>query len=78
MNELLRTLCDLPGISGFEDAVRNYIRTALMPYADEMHTDAAGNLVVFKRGRKGENYHVCVNESCRERVAAPTNEENDE
>ncbi|MBR6556206.1 MAG: M42 family peptidase [Clostridia bacterium] len=51
MNELLRTLCDLPGISGFEDAVRDYIRTALAPFADEMHTDAAGNLVVFKRGR---------------------------
>ena len=37
-----------------------------------------GGYMVFKRGRKGENYYVCANESCRERIAAPVNEENDE
>ncbi|MBR3692387.1 MAG: M42 family peptidase [Clostridia bacterium] len=51
MKELLRTLCALPGISGYEDAVRDFIRAELAPFADEMHTDAAGNLVVFKRGK---------------------------
>ena len=34
-----------------------------------------GGYMVFKRGRKGENYYVCANENCRERVAAPANED---
>ena len=27
-----------------------------------------GGRMVLKRGRKGEVYHVCVNENCRHRV----------
>ena len=37
-----------------------------------------GGYMVFKRGRKGENYHVCVNENCRERVVAPSVDEAEE
>ena len=33
-----------------------------------------GGYMVFKRGRKGENYYVCANESCRERVQAQSDE----
>ncbi len=50
MIETLKTLCMLSGVSGMEDEVRDYILERAMPYADEIHTDAMGNLMVFKKG----------------------------
>lgn len=50
MKENLIKLCTLPGISGFEDAVRAYIREQAMPFADEIHEDPAGNLMILRRG----------------------------
>ena len=52
MLELLTTLCALNGVSGDEDQVRNFIREQAAPYANSMRTDALGNLIVFKKGRK--------------------------
>jgi len=52
MLELLKTLCGMNGVSGDEDAVRAFIREQAQPYADSIRTDALGNLIVFKRGRK--------------------------
>lgn len=51
MLELLKTLCELPGVSGDEGRVRDYIRTQAEPYVDRMRTDVLGNLIVFKKGR---------------------------
>lgn len=53
MTDLLKRLCELPGISGREQAVREALAAEVAPYADRMYTDAAGNLVVFRRGRLG-------------------------
>ncbi len=50
MIELLERLCALPGPSGCEDAVRDYIRKEAQPYADEIREDSIGNLMVFRRG----------------------------
>ncbi|MBR4158029.1 MAG: M42 family metallopeptidase [Oscillospiraceae bacterium] len=50
MIETLKTLCMLSGVSGMEDEVRDYILERAMPFADEVHTDAMGNLMVFKKG----------------------------
>ena len=52
MIELLEKLCSLPGPSGCEDAVRDYIRAQAEPYADEIREDNIGNLMVFRKGRK--------------------------
>ncbi len=46
----LEALCGLNGVSGCEDEVRDYILERVMPHADELKTDAMGNLMVFKRG----------------------------
>lgn len=46
----LMHLCMLPGISGYEDAVRNYIREYAAPFADEIQEDATGNLLLLRRG----------------------------
>ena len=52
MLELLKELCQLNGVSGAEDPVRNFIQTQAQPYADSLRSDALGNLIVFKRGKK--------------------------
>jgi len=50
MLDTMETLCCLDGVSGREDEVREYILERIMPFADEIRTDAMGNLMVFKKG----------------------------
>lgn len=50
MLDTLEILCCLDGVSGSEDEVREYILERVMPFADEIKTDAMGNLMVFKKG----------------------------
>ena len=52
MIEVLQKLCSLPGPSGCEDAVRDYIRALAEPVADEIREDSIGNLMVFRKGKK--------------------------
>ena len=52
MIELLKDLCRLGGVSGNEDQVRDYIRSQAQPWASSIRTDALGNLIVFKKGKK--------------------------
>lgn len=52
MRELLKELCELNGVSGDEGAVRDFIRAQAQPYANSIRTDALGNLIVFKKGKK--------------------------
>lgn len=50
----LERLTQLMGVSGFEKEVREAIEKEVIPYADEVLTDAIGNLIVLKRGKGGE------------------------
>ena len=50
MLDTVKTLCYLSGVSGYEDEVREYILERVLPHADEINTDAMGNLIVFKKG----------------------------
>lgn len=50
MMELLKELCLLDGVSGNEDAVRDYIIERVKPHADDLRVDPIGNLIVFKKG----------------------------
>ena len=52
MIELMKQLCALPGPSGCEDAVREFVLEKVKPFADEMKTDAIGNIMVFRRAKK--------------------------
>ena len=52
MLDTLETLCCLDGVSGCEDEVRDYILERCMPFADEIITDAMGNLLIHKKGRR--------------------------
>ena len=54
MNDLIRSLVEAYGPSGFEDGVRDLIRPLIEPHADEVTVDALGNLIARKRATTGE------------------------
>lgn len=49
LTELTKTLCGLPGPSGYETAVFQWAADYLRPLADEVETDALGNLRAIRR-----------------------------
>ncbi len=51
MREMLKTLCSLPGVSGREKPVRDYIISQISGFC-EYSIDRLGNLIAFKKGRK--------------------------
>ena len=48
--DLLKELCETPGVSGREERLRAIVRRELTPLVNEMRVDALGNLVAVKRG----------------------------
>ena len=60
MLDTLKTLCYLSGVSGFEDEVRDYILERVMPFSDSILTDAMGNLIVTKKGKKASSEKVLL------------------
>ena len=51
---LLKETCEVPGISGFEQKVRELVSREVKPFADELYTDQMGNLIALKRGKSSE------------------------
>ncbi len=49
---LLRELCDMDGVSGYEGDFLEEVSRLLLPYADNMGFDRLGNLLVFRKGKK--------------------------
>ena len=60
MLDTLKTLCYLSGVSGAEDEVRDYILERVMPHADELSSDAMGNLIVFKKGARTPEHRLML------------------
>lgn len=49
MKDLIRTLVEAYGPSGFEQTIRELIRPEVEPYVDEIVIDALGNLIAHKK-----------------------------
>jgi endoglucanase len=47
---LLKELSQAFGVSGYEKEIRELIKAEVKDYADEIITDAMGNLIVYKKG----------------------------
>jgi endoglucanase len=47
---LLEKLCNLPGVPGFEEPVREVIGDLIRPWVDELRIDTLGNLIATRRG----------------------------
>jgi len=58
--ELLKRLCEAPGVAGYEDALRVVVREELGPLVDEMRTDALGNVIGVKRGQAERSVMVAA------------------
>jgi endoglucanase len=53
MKQLLKTLTEIFGPSGYEDTVRKAVLEVVKPLADEVSVDALGNLIVRKKPLAG-------------------------
>ncbi len=51
--DLLKRLCEAPGIAGYEDAVRAIVVDEMRPLVDDLTVDALGNVIGTKRGTGG-------------------------
>lgn len=62
MLNMLKELCALPGVSGREDRVREYIISKAGPFADEISVDPMGSVLVLKKGavRAKENLMIAA------------------
>ncbi len=47
---LLKTLTELNGVTGNEDAVREFIKAEAAKHADDIKVDSIGNVIVYKKG----------------------------
>lgn len=59
MWNIIRELCDLPGVSGREKPVRDYILKQLDGYCDT-EVDALGNILAYKKGKKSALKKVMI------------------
>jgi endoglucanase len=50
--ELLRSICDAPGVAGFEDPIRAFLLPEFTKCCDEVRTDRMGNLIGLKRAKR--------------------------
>ena len=55
---LLKEICEMPGVPGFEQRIRELVLREIKPLADSVSTDNMGNVTAFKKGR--ENKRVMV------------------
>ena len=51
--DLLKKLCETPGVSGREDKVRDLVIEELRPLTDEISVDTLGNVIAVKKGTGG-------------------------
>ena len=59
MRKILEEICSLPGISGREDIVRDYIISKIEGYCD-YQIDNLGSIIAFKKGKKTAKNKVMI------------------
>ena len=58
--ELLSRICKTPGTSGFEQRIRELVLQEVAELADEVSTDAMGNVIAIKRGESDQRVMVAA------------------
>ena len=59
--KLLEQLCVLPGVSGREEPVRDFILAQITPFADSVTVDAMGNIIAEKKGAQPAKTKLMLN-----------------
>ena len=57
---LLKTLCETPGTSGFEQRIRALVLEELKGLADQVRIDPMGNVIAVKKGKKEKKAMVAA------------------
>lgn len=52
--ELLKKICEAPGVPGYESRIRNLVIQEVTPLVDAVEVDNMGNVVAFKKGASSE------------------------
>ena len=60
MKSLIKNLVEVVGPSGYEDQVRDLVRSQVEAYADDIRVDALGNLIVFKGQKSPDGLRVML------------------
>lgn len=58
--DLIKRICEAPGIPGREDAVREIVAAEMRPLVDEITVDALGNVIGMKKGRGGPRVMIAA------------------
>ena len=66
MEELLKRLSDLRGISGYEYRLTNEIANLFGPYTDEISFDSLGSVIAVKRSKVKEPKKIMIEAHCDE------------
>ncbi len=66
MRKLIKKLSDMRGISGFEYRLTDKVAEMFIPYADEVRTDALGNVIAVKECGKKDAPKVMIEAHCDE------------
>lgn len=56
--DLLKELCETPGIPGREDRLRSIVRRELEPLVDELRVDVLGNVIAIRKGSAGKRLAI--------------------
>ncbi|NNF36318.1 MAG: M42 family metallopeptidase [Saprospiraceae bacterium] len=57
---LLKQICEIPGAPGFEQRIRKFVLSQLDGLADEVTTDALGNITAIRRGKADKKVMVAA------------------
>lgn len=66
MEQLIKRLSDMRGISGFEYRITDEIRQMFLPYADEVSIDALGSVIAVKRCGRTDARKIMIEAHCDE------------
>ena len=58
--DLLKTICETASPPGFEQRIRSLILKEVTPLVDEISTDAMGNVIALKKGKKDKKVMVAA------------------
>lgn len=58
--KLMKRLCNLRGVSGFEGEVREFIISQIKDCADELTVDKMGNIIAFKKGARRPSQKLMI------------------
>lgn len=57
---LLKKISETPGVSGFEQKIRECIIDEIKPYVDSISVDNLGNIVAFRKGRESKKMMIAA------------------